>query len=124
MALTSGAALILFGLFGASCPAVLPLPPTPQPGITDVLMRNFAFVPAIVQIPVGESVRWTNLDVFSNHTVTSGNPNDADAGSIFDSGLLGANQSFTFQFNEPGQFRYFCRVHPTLMVNALVIVSP
>jgi plastocyanin len=117
-----GAVFILFGLLGSSCPTILPLPPTPQPGIADVLMQNNQFVPQVVGITVGESVRWTNLDLFTGHAVTSGNPGDSDAGSLFDSGPLPTNQSFTHQFNEVGDFVYFDPTHPTLMFDAHVIV--
>lgn len=120
-----GLAAILIALLGASCPVTVLQPlPTPEPGITDVVMQNFGFVPDVVSIQQGERVRWTNRDVFTNHTVTSGNPGDADAGSLFDSGMVATNQTFVFQFNNVGDFVYFCRVHPTIMFNAHVIVRP
>ena len=120
----SGILIVLSVLAGASCPSVIPQPsPTPSPGIADVVMQNIAFVPQNVSIRRGDTVRWSNLDNLYTHTVTSGNPGDADAGSLFDSGPLSTNQIFTHQFNDVGEFVYFCRMHPTVMLNARVIVA-
>lgn len=97
--------------------------PPPQEGVTDVSMRNIDFSPQSVTIKVGESVRWTNTDIVP-HTATSGNPGDGDAGSTFDTPFLGSGQSATRQFNDVGEFVYFCRVHPGMMRDARVIVEP
>ncbi|NLX04580.1 MAG: hypothetical protein GXY33_05510 [Phycisphaerae bacterium] len=107
----------------AGCPA--PMPPPPQQGVTDVSMQNIAFQPNEVTIPQGQSVRWTNLETLPiPHTVTSGNPDDPNAGELFDSELLAPGESFTRQFDEPGTFVYFCRPHPVQMRDARVIVEP
>lgn len=115
--LALGGALALVGGLLLGCPEA----PEPQPGVTDVAMRNIAFDPAEVTIKKGESVRWTNLDLVP-HTSTSGNPEDADAGTVWDSPQLGRAQSFTRRFDEAGAFVYFCRVHPTMMRDAKVTV--
>jgi plastocyanin len=33
-------------------------------------------------------------------------------GKQFDSGFLGEKQTFSRKFNTPGQFHYFCELHP------------
>ncbi len=117
--------LVMGGLIGMTAclvPGCAQAPP-PQAGVTDVQMQNIAFVPGDVTIKQGESVRWTNLDILP-HTSTSGNPGGSDAGAIWDSGFLNSGQSFTRQFNEVGEFVYFCRVHPIMMRDAKVIVIP
>jgi plastocyanin len=85
-------------------------------------MRGVAFDPADITIGVGETVTWTNMD-FLPHTATSGDPGDADAGSIFDSGTLTLGRSFSHTFDEAGEFVYFCEFHPTMMRDAKVIVE-
>jgi plastocyanin len=100
--------------------------PPPQEGVTDVAMRGIAFDPKEVTIKVGEGVRWTNFDLVL-HTATSGNPGDADAGSVFDTGDLSSGQSSSVvTFDTAGEYVYFCRHHPTTpaMVGAKVIVVP
>lgn len=88
----------------------------------NVLMQDFAFVPPTVTISVGDTVRWTNEDA-AGHTTTSGNPGDEDAGDIWDSGIVLSGQSYQRTFEEPGDYRYFCELHPNQMANAMVIVE-
>jgi plastocyanin len=121
LGLSSLAAVLVLALV-AGCPA----PPPPVAGTTDVTMRGLSFDPMVVTISQGQTVRWTNTETLPiPHTVTSGNPEDANAGSIFDSGLLNPGQSFSFTFNTPGTYVYFCRIHfMEGMRDAQVIVTP
>lgn len=110
---------MLAALSGQTCQ---PSTPPPQEGVTDVTIQNSIFSPNEVTISAGESVRWTNRD-FALHTATSGNPGDPDAGSVFETGNLSRGQSSTIQFDQVGEFIYFCRLHPTTMFGAKVIVT-
>ena len=87
-----------------------------------VTTRNMTFAPQSVTIQAGQTVRWFNNDN-TFHTVTSGNPGDANAGSLFDSGNILPNLSFERTFNDKGTFVYFCRVHSAMMFGATVIVQ-
>jgi plastocyanin len=116
---SGGGILALAVVLNVGCPQNDP--PPPQAGVTDVDIVNIAFDPMTVTIDQGDSVRWTNRDLVP-HTATSGNPEDADAGAIFDSGNLLQGQSFTRQFDDAGEFIYYCRVHPLMMRDAKVIV--
>ena len=51
-------------------------------------MRQIAFDPPEITIHVGETVTWTNMDIVP-HTATSGSPEDADFGSVFQVGAAG-----------------------------------
>ncbi len=93
-----------------------------DPGANEVFMQAIAFNPMEITIQVGESVTWTNQDL-EPHTVTSGNPGDADLGSIFRSALLSQGGTFTHTFNDAGEFVYYCEVHPGMMRDAKVIVE-
>ncbi len=120
MASTATACALVAGAI-VGCPEVTT--PDPQAGVTDVRIEGIAFNPAVVTIQQGQSVRWTNFDIVP-HTSTSGNPGDSNAGSTWDSGFLQAGQSFSQQFNETGEFVYFCQVHPFMMRDARVTVTP
>jgi plastocyanin len=114
--------LALAGFLLTGCPSSNGTDQTPA-SVT-VKIENSAFSPLEVTIRVGETVRWTNDDPVY-HTVTSGNPDDADAGALFDSDDLIPFDSFTHQFNEAGEFAYFSkwdRGRPG-MVGAKVIVT-
>ncbi len=85
-------------------------------------MRSLAFDPSEITISMGESVTWTNMDIVP-HTATSGSPGDGDLGSVFRSARLPRGETFTHTFDEPGEFVYFCEVHPGFMRDAEVIVE-
>ncbi len=68
------------------------------------------YMPSEVMIQSGNTIVWYNDDV-SAHTVTSGNPLDGPDG-IFDSGLFLADTTFSYTFEESGEYQYYCIVHP------------
>lgn len=75
---------------------------------------------------VDEAILWINTH--SSHTVTSGIPGDADAGSLFDMSL-GAGVQRSFTFTNAGRFPFFCIPHSGTMrgvvnVRSLVGVIP
>jgi len=76
-----------------------------------IAIKDFAFVPASVSIPVEGSVTWKNLDQAS-HTAT-------DSG-VFDSGNLDTGQSFTFTFKKAGTYHYVCSYHPSMVATIVV----
>ena len=74
---------------------------------------NECYIPAEVTINAGETVTWSNDDTAA-HTVTSGSP-DGGPDGIFDSSLFMADGEFTYTFDEPGEYPYFCMVHPWMV---------
>ena len=73
-----------------------------------------AYQPNPIQIEEGDTVTWVNKD-FDPHTVTSGAFGDDDAGDEFDSGYMGPQASFSFTFEDRGEFEYFCELHPNMV---------
>lgn len=71
-----------------------------------VTIDNFAFGPAAITVAAGTKVTWTNRDD-EPHTVVS-----ADQPRPFKSGALDTGDSFSFTFDKPGTYRYFCSIHP------------
>ncbi|MGI0015743.1 MAG: cupredoxin domain-containing protein, partial [Nitrososphaera sp.] len=76
------------------------------------MVSHSTFIPETLVVRPGAAVIWTNMDPIG-HTVTSGNAEDKDAGSLFDSGfpLLKTDENWEQEFGAPGTFRYFCRAH-------------
>ena len=72
------------------------------------------FDPYSVLINTGETVTWFNADTAA-HTVTSGIPASNEIGLNFDSGLFMAGATFPYTFNSPGEYPYFCMVHPWMI---------
>ena len=73
---------------------------------------NECFIPYEVTIDVGGEVTWSNDDTAA-HTVTSGTPEGGPDG-FFDSSLFMAGSTFSVKFDDykPGDYPYFCMVHP------------
>jgi plastocyanin len=72
------------------------------------------YEPPTVTVSPGGSVIWDNQDN-ALHTATSGESPTADG--KFDTGLIGANQPSkpTTMPSEPGEYKYFCTLHPFLV---------
>jgi len=82
-----------------------------------------SYLPNPITIEAGRTVTWTNIDNIV-HTVTSGQPSTVDAGELFDSGLTALimpSKSFSHKFMHPGEYSYFCRVHPTMVGEVRVL---
>ena len=83
-----------------------------------VVISNFSFNPETLKVQVGTSVTWINMDVVA-HTVESGTPETPEA--LFRSDLLSRNESFSYTFNLPGTYSYYCGPHAymtgTIVVN-------
>ena len=90
------------------------------PSARDVVVKGLSFGPDHLTISVGTTVEWTNEDPV-RHTVTSGEkgkqaapgvskgePDRADG--LFDHALEEGG-SFSFTFEKPGTYAYFCRIH-------------
>ena len=79
-----------------------------------VAIRNFAFAPATVTVPVGTTITWTNDDQDA-HTVSA-------TGGAFKSAALNNGDTFRFTFSKPGRYDYICSIHP--FMTATVVVTP
>jgi plastocyanin len=74
-----------------------------------------SFSPNPVEVEVDETVTWINDDS-GRHTVTSKD-------GVFDSGIMGKGQSFSFTFDKAGQYPYFCSPHPGMVGTVVVTES-
>jgi plastocyanin len=105
---------------GSNAPKTAPAPnspgtpssPTANQSSGAVAIQNFAFSPASLTIKKGESVTWTNEDSVA-HIIVSDS-------SAFQSGSLAKGQTFSFTFNQTGQFPYHCSIHPSMKATIIV----
>ena len=68
-------------------------------------------------IPPGTPVTWTNDDS-TIHTVTEGKlGNDTPK---FDSSIMGPQQTFEYTFDQPGEYDYYCQMHPFMVGQVIV----
>ena len=76
------------------------------PSGSTVSIAHFAFAQPDLSVPAGTTVTWTNADGVQ-HTASS-------VDGVWDSGALSTNDSFTYLFNQAGDFAYQCAIHPDM----------
>ena len=84
---------------GAATPAAAPAP-------TVVEIHNMHFNPPEITVAAGTKVTWVNDDELP-HTVT-------EQSRAFHSSALDTKDSFSYIFATPGDFTYFCTLHPMM----------
>jgi plastocyanin len=93
--------------------ASAPVAAAPAPAKAQaVTIRSFAFTAQVITVAPGTTVIWTNMDD-DPHTVTA---NDKS----FHSPALDTGGKFSFTFNRPGEFAYFCSLHPHMTGKVVV----
>ncbi len=105
--LASAAIVALFILHPIRSQAASP------PPVVHVVIENYAFQEASVSVPPGTTVVWKNLDD-DPHTVTA-------TDGAFDSKGLAQGDTFSYRFDKPGTYTYYCKVHP--MMKGTVVVK-
>lgn len=80
---------------------------------------NSCYLPYNKVVKAKEMVTWINNDSAA-HTVTSGKVETSPSG-LFDSGLFIAGGKFQYVFETPGEYDYFCMVHPWMTGKVTVI---
>jgi plastocyanin len=78
---------------------------------------NPDYDPEELTVSVGDEITVVNEDTVP-HTVTSGTgPQDETSGQAFDTGILDGEASATLSFADvaPGEYDYYCIVHPYMM---------
>lgn len=104
-----------------------------EQGDDEVVTIGLKFMPETITVPVGTTVTWRNGETIG-HTITSGAFGDVNeatglrgtqtADDMFRHALAPMGQegdTFSFTFDEPGEYPYFCEPHLTM--NAFVIVE-
>jgi len=77
-----------------------------------VKVDNFTFGPSELVVSPGTTVTWTNRDDIP-HTIV------ADDHS-FKSKVLDTDDAFSYTFNKPGTYPYFCSIHPHMTGTVVV----
>jgi plastocyanin len=96
----------------AAAPAAA-APAAPAASGPTVKIDNFIFGPETLTVSVGTTVTWVNQDDIP-HTVV------ADDKHTFRSKVLDSDERFSFTFTKPGEFGYFCSLHPHMVGKVIV----
>ncbi len=68
-----------------------------------VIIKDFSFNPASIEIAAGDTITWINEDG-SRHSAT-------DLNGAFDTGLLARGEMASLKFGASGEFNYRCTPH-------------
>ena len=77
-----------------------------------ITISGFSFGPQLT-VSVGDVVAVTNDDAAA-HTWTS-------TDDLFDSGSLSGTAIFTHTFDQPGEYDFFCKIHPGDMMGSIIV---
>lgn len=113
--------------------AVIATPALAEGKTVEVSMKNSpkgVFVPASVNISVGDTVKWTNPGVIT-HTVTFDPAQAATASNVvlpagvapFGSDNMEEDATFSHTFTAKGTYKYVCKMHEAMGMVGTVVVS-
>jgi len=77
-----------------------------------VVADNFSFAPASIAVPVGGTVTWTNRDDVPHNIVSTVKK--------FASPVLDTDERFSHTFEAPGNYPYYCSLHPKMTGQVIV----
>ncbi len=79
----------------------------------EVRIDNFAFAPGSLKIARGREVTWINHDDIPHNVVARD--------KSFSSPVLDTGQIFTHRFDRPGEYEYYCALHPKMTARLTVL---
>jgi plastocyanin len=82
------------------------------PDSTQIVIKDFTFMPNSLTVKPGTAVTWVNRDD-EPHSVVS------DMG-LFRSGAVDTNETFSFKFDKSGTYPYHCALHPRMVATIIV----
>jgi plastocyanin len=83
--------------------------------LVEVSMTGNKFVPAIVTVKVGDTVKWVNKDPRKHNTEA--------VGGLWKSDSLTVGETYSFVFTTAGTFPYICRPHLRINMVGTVVVQ-
>jgi plastocyanin len=98
------------GMLLAALPLAAPAPA--QTAAATIQIKDHAFVPATLTVAPGTKVTWNNADD-DTHNIVGDN-------KLFRSPALDTDDKFSYTFATPGEFGYFCALHP-YMVGKIIV---
>ncbi len=110
-------AALLFGALGTTAALITITPRTLSADATNpaaIQIDNFHYSPPMLVVPSGTTVTWTNNDD-SPHSIR-------EKDGKFKSAALDTDDKFSQTFTAPGEYEYFCSIHP-YMTGKIVVKS-
>ncbi|MEP6619325.1 MAG: cupredoxin domain-containing protein [bacterium] len=96
----------------AAAPPAVRRPVAVAPKSVNARLKGQAFLPDRIEIPVGSTITWKNLDQLV-HTI-------AAVDKSFTSPIVGTDGSYSHTFAKPGTYPIYCTVHPFMKATVIV----
>jgi plastocyanin len=109
--------VLLSGILGATAALFAAAPSAPLAGAVNsvaIQIDNFHYSPPMLVVAPGTTVTWTNDDD-SPHSVR-------EKDGKFKSAALDTDDKFSETFTAPGEYEYFCSIHPYM--TGKIVVKP
>jgi plastocyanin len=88
-----------------------------SPGAAEIVIQNFAFLPATLTVAPGTAVTWDNRDEEPHNIV---NVPPAGQQRAFRSQAVDGGDKYSFVFSQPGTYSYICSIHPHMQGTIVV----
>jgi plastocyanin len=76
--------------------------------------KSYRFDPALITVPAGTTVTWTNTDNFTHSVRVAGGATQ----------MVAPGESATFTFDTPGEYAYVCTLHAQNMKGKVIVAAP
>jgi len=80
----------------------------------EVTIQKFKFIPEVVEISKGQTIRWVNKERRQYHTVWFDKYGEEESEYLF------PDDTFVKTFNKTGEFDYRCGPHPEMLGKVIV----
>ena len=80
-------------------------PSAEEPGVTVALMYKYTFCPVTLEVPLGTTVRWVNVDKRTSHSTWFRDAGQAESERLF------PEETAEQTFDVPGEWGYLCGPH-------------
>ncbi len=87
----------------------------PAATTVEVSIEKYVFTPPEINIRVGDTVKWTNREKRTSHSVVFPQENGLESERMF------PDESWQRQFTAPGRYPYSCGPHPEM--KGLILVG-
>lgn len=84
----------------------------------EIVTERKAFVPRVLAVPVGATVRFPNRDPILHNVFST------QREAPFDLGLYGKGPGASYTFAQPGVVKVYCNVHHAMVAHVLVMDTP
>ena len=85
--------------------------------VVEVIVQNYLFQPAEITIKTGDSVKWSNKEKRTSHSVVLPEAQGGESERFF------PDESWAHHFETPGIYPYHCGPHPE-MVGTITVTAP